>query len=164
MSIYFFWGEDDFAIAQAVKTLQNKIVDPNWIQFNYDKIAGEQPDATSNALNQAMTAVFGMGGRLIWVVESTLCQQCSEENLQQLQRVLPAMPETSHLLLTSSKKPDRRLKSTKLLEKYAEVKEYSPIPPWKTDELIKKVAEVAQKIEVKLTPKAIELLAESVGN
>lgn len=164
MGIYFFWGEDEFAIAQAVTKLKETILDPNWIQFNYHKIPGDQPEAIIDALNQAMTPVFGMGGRLIWVVESPLGQQCSEDILTQLQRVLPAIPETTHLLLTASKKPDKRLKSTKLLEKYAQIKEYSPIAPWKTDELIKKVREVAQEIGVKLTPKATELIAESIGN
>ncbi|MGB5592771.1 MAG: DNA polymerase III subunit delta [Crocosphaera sp.] len=164
MGIYLFWGEDDFAIAQTVKKLRETILDPNWIQFNYHQIPGEDANSTLEALNQAMTPVFGMGGRLVWVVDSSLCQQCSEAILTQLQRILPAIPDNSHLLFTSSKKPDRRLKSTKLLEKYADIREYSPIPPWKTDELIKKVKQVAQEIGVKLTPRAIELIGESVGN
>ncbi|MEA5533129.1 DNA polymerase III subunit delta [Crocosphaera sp. XPORK-15E] len=164
MGIYLFWGEDDFAIAQGVKKLQDRVLDPSWIQFNYHTIPGDQPQATVDALNQAMTPVFGLGGRLVWVVESTLCQHCPEDILTQLQRILPALPETAHLLFTSSKKPDRRLKSTKLLEKYAEIKEYSPISPWKTEELVNQVKQVAQEIGVKLTPRAIELVAESVGN
>ncbi|HAC62067.1 MAG TPA: DNA polymerase III subunit delta [Cyanothece sp. UBA12306] len=164
MPIYLFWGEDDFAIAQAVQKQRDTIVDSNWIQFNYDKIPGDQPDAIVEALNQAMTPVFGMGGRLVWVVESTICQQCSQENLSQLQRILPGIPDNSHLLLTSSKKPDRRLKSTKLLEKHGKVQEFSPISPWKTDELINHVQRIAGEVGVKLTPDATELMAESVGN
>ncbi len=164
MPIYLLWGEDDFAIVQVVKKQQETILDPNWLQFNYDKIAGDQPNAMVEALNQAMTPVFGMGGRLVWVMDATICQQCSEEVLSQLQRTLPAIPENSHLLLTSSKKPDRRLKSTKLIEKYAKVQEFSPLSPWKTDELINQVKHVSQEIGVKLTPKATALLAESVGN
>lgn len=164
MGIYFFWGEDDFAIAQTIQTLKDTILDPNWIQFNDHQISGDDPNSTIDALNQVMTPVFGMGGRLVWVVNTSICQQCSEEILTQLQRVLPAIPENSHLLFTTSKKPDKRLKSTKLIQEYGEVREYSPIPPWKTDELINKVKQVSQEIGVKLTPKAVELLAESVGN
>ncbi len=164
MTIYFFWGEDDFAIAQRVKQLKDSILDPNWIQFNYQQIPGEDPNSIIEGLNEAMTPVFGMGERLVWVTDTSIFQQCSDEILSQLQRILPAIPETSHLLLTSSKKPDKRLKSTKLIDKYAEVREYSPIPPWKRDELVNKVKQVAAEIGVKLTPNAIELLAESVGN
>ncbi|MGK7941274.1 MAG: DNA polymerase III subunit delta [Crocosphaera sp.] len=164
MGIYFFWGEDDFAIAQRVKQLKDSILDPNWIQFNYHQIPGEDPNSIIEGLNEAMTPVFGMGGRLVWVTDTSICQQCSEEILSQLQRILPAIPETSHLLLTSSKKPDKRLKSSKLIEKHGEVREYSPIPPWKTGELVNKVKQVTEEIGVKLTPNAVELLAESVGN
>ncbi|MDJ0843442.1 DNA polymerase III subunit delta [Crocosphaera sp.] len=164
MGIYFFWGEDDFAIAQRVQRLRETILDPNWIQFNYHQISGEEPSNTLDALNQAMTPVFGMGGRLVWVVDTSICQQCPDDILTQLQRILPAIPDNSYLLFTTSKKPDKRLKSTKLIQQYAEVQEYSPIPPWKTDELIKKVKQVAQEIGVKLTPNAVELLADSVGN
>ncbi|MDJ0581650.1 DNA polymerase III subunit delta [Crocosphaera sp.] len=164
MGVYFFWGEDDFAIAQRVQRLKDSILDPNWIQFNYQQISGEDPNSTRDALNEAMTPVFGMGGRLVWVANTSICQQCPEDIFTQLQLILPAIPDSSHLLFTTSKKPDKRLKSSKLIEQYAEVKEYSPISPWKTDELIKKVKEVAQEIGVKLTPAAVELLAESVGN
>ncbi|BBA79217.1 DNA polymerase III subunit delta [cyanobacterium endosymbiont of Rhopalodia gibberula] len=164
MPIYLLWGEDDFAITKTVKKKLETLLDPNWLQFNYDKIYGDQPNAMEKALNQAMTSVFGMGKRLVWVINTTICQECSEEVFSQLQQILPAIPEDSHLLLTSSKKPDFRLKSTKLLKKYAEVQEFSLISPWKTDELINQVKCISQEIGVQLTPKATELLVEFIGN
>jgi DNA polymerase-3 subunit delta len=164
MPVYLFWGDDDFAIAQAVEQLHKSVLDSHWVQFNYDKIPGEQADATIVALNQAMTPVFGVGGRLVWVNESTLCQHCSDSLLAELQRTLGVIPESSHLLLTSSKKPDGRLKSTKFLQKYADIREFSLIPPWKTEEILQNVQKLAQSLGVKLTPQAEQLLAESVGN
>jgi len=52
----------------------------------------------------------------VWLVDTTLCQQCSEELLAELKRTLTAIPENSVLLLTCSSKPDGRLKSTQLLQ------------------------------------------------
>ena len=164
MPLYLFWGEDDFALVQAVDSLRQAVLDPTWTQFNFDKISGGVADATVDALNQAMTPAFGSGGRLVWLVDTTVCQQCSEELLSQLERTLPNIPQTSHLLITTSKKPDRRLKSTKLLQKYAQIREFPLIPPWKTEELDKRVQQVAAEVGVKLTPAAVKLLAESVGN
>lgn len=164
MPIYLLWGEDDFAITQTVKKKLETLIDPNWIQFNYDKIYGYQANAIEQALNQVMTPVFGMGERLVWLINSSIFQECSEEIFSQLQQTLPAIPENSHLVLTSSKKPDCRLKSIKLLEKYAEIQEFSLISPWKTDELINQVKRISQEIGVQLTPKATELLVESIGN
>ena len=164
MSIYLYWGDDNFAISKAVDTLRGSVLDPNWVSFNYDKISPEQTDAIILALNQAMTPPFGMGKRLVWLADTNVCQQCSEPLLTQLERTLPAIPESAVLLLTSGNKPDRRLKSTKLLEKYAEIQEFSQIPPWKTELLVQQVRQAAQQVGVKLNNSAAELLAESVGN
>ena len=164
MAIYLYWGEDSFAIAQAVKTLREKTLDPAWEGFNIDKISPDQPDSVIHGLNQAMTPPFGSGDRFVWLVETTLAQRCSESLLAELERTLPAILKTTTLLLTSSGKPDGRLKSTKLLQKYASIQEFSPIPPWKTDLLIKQVQQVAKELEVKLTPDSAEFLAETIGN
>ena len=164
MPVYFYWGEDDFAIAQAVKQLQTKVLDPDWIEFNYHKLIGDRAETVIEGLNQVMTPVFGMGERLVWLTDTTICQQCSQDTLKELERTLTSVPTNSHLLFTTSKKPDGRLKSTKLINKHAKVKDFSLIPPWKSELIARKVRLVAQEVGIKLTPKAVELLAESVGN
>lgn len=164
MAIYFFWGEDDFALGQAVAALRDRTVDPDWASFNYDKLSADQSDAIVQGLNLAMTPVFGAGSRLVWLTDTTLAQRCPDDLLGELERTLPVLPETTVLLLTSTSKMDGRLKSTKLLQKVAEIREFSPISPWKTDLLVQNVRQVAQAVGVKLTNGAIELLAEAVGN
>lgn len=164
MPIYLYWGEDDFALQKAVTKLRESVLDPQWASFNYDKIPGEQSDAVLQGLNQAMTPPFGAEKRLVWLVDTTVCQQCSEALLGELDRTLPAIPDSSVLLLTTRAKPDGRLKSTKLLQRYADIREFSPIPPWKTEQLVQQVKQAAFEVGVKLTLDAVELLAESVGN
>lgn len=164
MPIYLYWGTDEFAIAQATKAIREKVLDPAWESFNYNKISPDQSDAIIQGLNQAMTPPFGAGSRLTWLADTTMCQRCPDELLGELERTFTSLPDTSILLLTSPTKPDSRLKVTKLLQKHAEIREFSPIPPWKGDLLLKQVKQVAQEMQVKLTADAIELLAESVGN
>jgi DNA polymerase-3 subunit delta len=164
MPIYLYWGEDDFTLTQAVNQLRKSVLDPNWANFNYDKIPPDQPDAVIQGLNQALTPPFGMGKRLVWLVETTVCQQCSENLLAELERTLPLIPEESILLLTTRNRPDGRIKSTKLLQKYSVIQEFSLIPPWKTEELVQRVHACSKDVGVKLTDAAAELLAQSVGN
>lgn len=164
MPVYLYWGEDEYRLTQAVQALRDRVLDPNWVGFNYDKIAPELPDATIQALNQAMTPSFGAGERLVWLTEATLLQRCSEALSVELERTLPVLPSTSHLLLTTQTKPDGRSKIIKLLQKFAQVREFSPIAPWKTEQLVQAVRQAAQRVGLSLTPEAIELLAESVGN
>ncbi len=164
MPIYVYWGEDDFACDRAVQRVRDRSLDPAWGSFNFDKIPADTPDATIQGLNQAMTPPFGGGQRVVWLVNSPILQQCSQEIQKNLERTLPQLPETSVLLLTSRKKPDQRLKSTKLLKKLAEFQEFSPIPPWKTELLIRRVQQVASSLDVSVSPAAAERLAEAVGN
>jgi DNA polymerase III subunit delta len=164
MPIYFYWGEDDFAMGRAIQALRQQTLDPSWADFNYSKLTPDQPEAVTQALNLAMTAPFGSGSRLVWLADTTLGQRCPEELLSQLERTLPHLPPETVLLLSSSSKPDGRLKSTKLLQKYGEIQEFSPIPAWKTDLIAQQVRQAAQSAGVKLTSDAVQLLAESVGN
>jgi DNA polymerase III subunit delta len=164
MPVYYFWGEDDFAIAQAIEALQKRVLDLNWKQFNYHKLSGDKADNLIEAFNQVMTPAFGMGGRLVWLENTNIAQSCSDVTLNELQRTLSSIPDNSHLLFTSINKPDSRLKATKLLKDYAKVCEFALIPPWQTEEISQKVQQAAQKNKVSLTKEAIELLAESVGN
>jgi DNA polymerase III subunit delta len=164
MAVILYWGDDDFAIAKAVNAIQKSAIDPAWQSFNYEKITPDREDATISALEAAMTPPFGTGKRLVWLVDPTLMQHCSEQLLAELERTLPQIPETTMLLLTSKNKPDGRLKSTKTIQKYANVQEFSLIPPWKTEEISQRVQIVAKELGLKVTPDAVQLLAESVGN
>lgn len=164
MVVYFYWGEDDFAIEKAVAVVRDRVLDPLWTSFNYTVLPPDHPDAPIQALNQVMTPPFGAGGRLVWLANTTLCQQCSDNVLSELVRTLPVIPENSFLLLTSSHKPDERLKSTKILKKFAQFQEFPLIPPWKTEQLVQSVTQAAQTLGVNLTDSSVEMLAESVGN
>jgi DNA polymerase-3 subunit delta len=165
MPIYIYWGEDEFAMEKAVMELRDRILDPAWTSFNYHTFAPDSADNIIQALNQAMTPPFGSGGRLVWLVNTTLYQQCPENVLEELQRTLEVIPPDSCLLLTNRNKPDERLKSTKQLKNFAtKFQEFPLIPPWKTDVLAKAVQQAAQAKGVKLTQKSAEFLAECVGN
>lgn len=164
MSIYLFWGGDEFAMGQAIARLRETCLDPAWVQFNDQKIIANTTEGILDGLAQAMTPPFGTGGRFVWLAQTTVCQTCPETVLKELQRTLPQVPEHCTLLFSTSKKPDGRAKSTKLLQKQAQIREFAPIPPWKTDQLLRQVQDHAADQGVKLTPKAAVLLAESVGN
>ncbi len=163
MPVYYYWGDDEFAITSIVHKLRDRTVDPSWASFNYTQHS-DTPGAAIEALNQAMTPPFGSGSRLVWLVNTTIGQQCPEELLTQLKRTLPVIPETSVLLLTSPSKPDGRLKSTALWQKYAQIQEFALIPPWETKQIVQQVEKIAQEVGVKLTSSSTTLIAESVGN
>lgn len=164
MPVYFFWGDDDFAMNRAIAELRDRTLDPAWASFNYEKIPPDAPNAVTQALAQAVTPPFGSGQRLVWLADTTLGQRCPEELLKELQRTLPQIPESAVLLLSAKSKPDGRLKATKFLQKQAEVREFSLIPPWKTEQLVAEVKRAAQELKLAIAPDAADRLAEAVGN
>jgi DNA polymerase III subunit delta len=97
MSIIFYWGDDDFAIDRAVIALQKSSIDPAWASFNYEKFTHDREETVIQTLNQAMTPPFGMGKRLVWLADTTLAQQCSDNILGELERTLPRIPDTTIL-------------------------------------------------------------------
>lgn len=164
MAVYFYWGEDTFARDRAVQMLQSKTLDESWASFNLDRIGPDYANGVVHALNQAMTPPFGMGGRFILLSNTTIGQRCSEDLLAELDRTLAMIPDTATLVFTSDSKPDGRIKSTKLLQKHAKIQEFSPIPPWKGDQLAQQVRDVAGMIGVKLDRGAVDYMVEAVGN
>ncbi|MGF1536441.1 MAG: DNA polymerase III subunit delta [Elainellaceae cyanobacterium] len=162
MPVYFFWGDDDYSLGRAVQTLRAQSLDPAWASVNFNKWTADGDVVMS--LSQAMTPPFGAGQRFIWLADTGLGQQCPKPLLEELQRTLPQVPPTTVLLLTASQKPDGRLKSTKLLQQHAQVREFSTIPPWKADQLARQVQDIARTLQVPLATGAADALAEAVGN
>jgi DNA polymerase III subunit delta len=164
MPVYLFWGEDNFCLGRAIQTLRDTVLDPNWESFNYQRLGA---DSAIEALNQAVTPPFGLGGRLIWIEEAPIFNKSSESTESQMvefERTLPRIPENNHLLFTQVTKPDERLKSTKTLRKLGEVREFALIAPWQEDQLRDQVLRMAAEQKIKVTPGAAQLLAEAIGN
>ncbi len=164
MPIHIYWGEDDFTMEKAIANLRDEILDANWISFNYTTFPPDYPNAAIEALNQAMTPPFGAGGRLVWLMNANITQQSNDNLLSELQRTLSVIPENSYLLITSTNKPDERLKSTKLCKKFAQFREFGLISPFNTDLLKKSVNDAANSLGLKLTSKCADFLVEAVGN
>ncbi len=164
MPIYAFWGDDDHALALAVARLRDRAVASAWRDFNDRTYPGDRPETIAEALNEALTPPFGSGQRFVLVKDAVICQQCPPDLLERLERALPAIPAATVLVFVCSRKPDGRLKSTKLLKSLAEFREFAAIPPWKTEALLERVRELAPAYEVCLTPAALELLSAAVGS
>lgn len=164
MPAYYFWGDDEFRLQEAIHGLRQQTLHADWASFNYDTIPPETVNGPMQALNQAMTPPFGQGQRLVWLQNTSLGQRCPEEVLTELQRTLPNLPDTTVLLLTSPNKPDGRAKFTKLFKQHGEMREFATIPPWQTDKIRQQVEAVARARTMPLAPDTLDLLVEAVGN
>ena len=164
MSIIIFYGDDDYLIQRNLHKLKKEIISPEWLHFNYTQIPAGM-DSIPTGIMESLTPPMGNGGKLILLENSSWFGAISQKLLTQLQTNLPHIPDSNTLVLTSQKKPDGRLKSTKLLMELAtNIKEFYLISPWEISALRNRVFSAAVYLNLKISPTAVDCLVETIGN
>ncbi len=164
MPTHFYWGNDEYCLSQAVERLRAKVVDGSWQDFNFTKILCLSDAQIIEGLTVAMTSPFGNGGRLTWLMDCPIGKKCTDTVLTQLDRCVKSLPEECHLLLTHPEKPDSRLKSTKLLQQYGDIQEFSLIPAWQQEAILALVDQGVRAADLPIGGDGVAFLAEAIGN
>ncbi|MCP9792476.1 DNA polymerase III subunit delta [Vulcanococcus limneticus Candia 3F8] len=169
MPIHLYWGDDEAARNRAVEALIEQVTDPAWQSINLTRLDGTDPAQAAQALEEARTAPFGGGDRVVLLQRSPFCHQCPAELAERLEASLELVPEGCHLLLVSPNKPDARLRTTKALQKLVkggQATEHSFSLPavWDGAGQVELVARTARELGLALEPAAAEALAEAIGS
>ena len=169
MPIHLLWGDDEAARNRAVEGLIEQLVDPCWAAINLSRLDGQDPAQAAQALEDARTAPFGGGARVVVLQRSPFCQQCPAELADRLEACLDLIPDNGHLLLVSPGKPDGRLRTTKALQKLvkqglAEEKAFQLPAIWDGAGQVELVQRTARELGLALEPAAAEALAEAIGS
>jgi DNA polymerase-3 subunit delta len=169
MPIHLFWGDDEAARNRAVDALVSAKVDPAWQSINLSRLDGNDSNQASQALEDARTAPFGSGDRVIVLQRSPFCNQCPTELAEQLEASLTLIPEQCHLVLVNAGKPDARLRTTKALQKLikgGEATERSFQLPavWDGAGQVELVQRTAEELGLSLQRSAAEALSDAIGS
>ena len=169
MPIHLIWGDDSAGKENYINTLIKTTVDPSWISINLSRLEGTNPEQAIQALEEARTPPLGSGCKIVWLNNSPFCNGCSNELAKCFEEVLELIPQTNHLIINNTNKPDARLRTTKALKALIKAKkayENSFVLPaiWDSlgqQELIK---QTAKELGLELSPKATSILVETIGN
>ncbi len=169
MPIHLIWGNDSAATTRAIENLVETVIDPAWSSVNLSRADGSDNEQAKKALEEIRTPPFGNGGRLVIIKCSPFCNGCSTELAKCFEEVLELIPQTNHLIINNTNKPDARLRTTKALKALIKAKkayENSFVLPaiWDSlgqQELIK---QTAKELGLELSPKATSILVEMIGN
>ena len=170
MPIHLIWGDDYEASNSKIEEIVQKVVDPLWKSFNYSQIDGNELKQSLRALEEVQSAPLGSGGRLVIVRRSPFCNACSVELANKLEQSIKLIPDNTHLILNNSNKPDKRLKTTKLIQKYIESRADSEensftLPmPWDINGQRNLVKNIAHRLNLQINHTTIDLIVESIGN
>jgi len=170
MPIHLIWGDDYEASNREIEEIIKTVIDPAWKSFNYSQIDGNDPKQNFRALEEIQSAPLGSGGRIVLVRRSPFCNGCSIELASKLEQTIKLIPDNTHLILNNSNKPDKRLKTTKLIQKNIELSNLSQeksfnLPlPWDINGQRNLVKNIAYRLNLKINHETIDLIVESIGN
>ena len=170
MPIHLIWGDDYEASNREIEEIIQKVVDPVWKSFNNSQIDGNEPKQNFRALEEVQSAPLGNGGRVVLVRRSPFCNGCSVELASKLAQAIKLIPDNTHLILNNSNKPDKRLKTTKLVQKsiksnaLSQEKSFMLPLPWDINGQQNLVKNIAHRLHLKMNHETIDLIVESIGN
>ena len=170
MPIHLIWGDDYEASQREIEEIIQKVIDPVWKSFNYSQIDGNDPKQNFRALEEVQSAPLGNGGRVVLVRRSPFCNSCSIELSKKLEQAIKLIPDKTHLILNNSNKPDKRLKTTKLIQKSIESntlskeKSFNLPLPWDLNGQRNLVKSISDRLNLKMNYETIDLIIESIGN
>ena len=170
MPIHLIWGDDYEASNREIHEIIERVIDPIWKSFNYSQIDGNDPKQNFRALEEIQSSPLGNGGRVVLVRRSPFCNGCSVELSNKLEQSIKLIPDNTHLILNNSNKPDKRLKTTKLIQKNIQSQPFSieksfTLPlPWDIHGQRNLVKNIAQKLKLKINNETIDLIVDSIGN
>ena len=170
MPIHLIWGDDYEACNREIEEIIQTVIDPSWKSFNYSQIDGNDQKQNFRALEEVQSAPLGSGGRVVLVRRSPFCNGCSIELANKLQQTIKLIPNNTYLILNNSNKPDKRLKTTKLIEQSIKSNSLSKekgflLPlPWDINGQRNLVKNILYKLNLKMNYEAIDLIVECIGN
>ena len=152
MSVYFYYGDEDYSIEQAINE-KKKLLDKNFSAMNFKTY--DNPSFTD--LISILRTTPMMFGKMLIIINCLDYFSKSFEDSQnkQIEEALSLVSEDVDIIFTAiiprdeGKKLDTRRKLFKLLSKQ-NAQEFKTIPTYKTDEITLWINKYARKIGIKV--------------
>ncbi len=171
MSLYLFYGQEEFLIEKDIEKLKNKLLDKSFISMNFKTCTNPRfPDLMDILSTQPM-----MFGNSLIVVECGNYFEAKAEGaledkqLAQLEKALESVPKQINIIFlykfdrNSNKKLDTRRKLYKILSKACDTREYKQLPTYDRT-LPCTITQLGKDNELTLTPDAAAKIIEMLGS
>lgn len=168
MSVYFFYGDEDYNIELEIQKLKKKLLDKNFSAMNFRSY--DNPTfADLIAILRSQPMMFG-NLMVVISVEDYFSRALEDKQLAEIEDALNSNTESLCVILTvalprnENKKLDTRKKIYKIISKCAIVQEFPTFKSYKIDEIVLWLNKEAKKHDISLEKEAALALIEQVGN
>ncbi len=168
MSIYFFYGDEDYNIELEIKKLKKKLLDKNFASMNFKTADNPSfPELISLLRTQPM-----MFGNLMIVIdcEDYFSKTFEDSQLEELSNALENNIESLCIIFRAilprneGKKVDSRRKIYKIITKIAQMQEFPTFRTYKTEDISNWINKEGKKHEIIFEKEAALALIEHIGN
>ena len=169
MPIKIIWGNDLNACNTFIKKVIDQKVSTAWKEINVTHLDGHDEIQISQAMDEILTPPLGDGSRVVILKNNPMFNIKNEELRIKFEKIYNHIPINTYLILQNNKKPDSRLKSTKLIQKLikedlAIEKSFCLPDIWDYEGQKKYLEYSANAMNIKLEKDVAELIIDSVGN
>ena len=169
MPIKIIWGNDLNACNTFIKKVIDQKVSTAWKEINVTHLDGHEEIQISQAMDEILTPPLGDGSRVVILKNNPMFNIKNEELRIKFEKIYNHIPINTYLILQNTKKPDSRLKSTKLIQKLikedlAIEKSFCLPDIWDYEGQKKYLEYSANAMNIKLEKDVAELIIDSVGN
>ncbi len=154
LPVYFFYGEEEFLIAEAVEKLKRQVSDP---AFNLEILDGAT--LTLETLSAALRTQPLLGGDKLVVVNDFELESKEQDELISF---LKSMPPGLKIVFCAASL-DKRSKLYKFFTDQCETAEFKTFAPWEQEELLSWIRQRAQAAGKKISGDAARALREISG-
>lgn len=168
MSVYFFYGDEDYNLELEINKLKKKLLDKNFSSMNFKTAKNPSfPDLISLLRTQPM--MFG-NMMIVINIEDYFSKVLEDNQLDEIAKSLEDNVESLCIVFrvdlpkNENKKLDSRKKIYKIITKYAQTQEFPTFKSYKIDDISNWINKEAKKHEIVLEKDAVLTLIEQVGN
>lgn len=167
MSVYFFYGDEDYNIELEVNKLKAKLLDKNYTSMNF-KTFDNPPFADLISYLRSQPMMFG---NQIFVINCSefFTKAWEDYQILEIEDALKNNAESLCIIFQyilprgDSKKIDTRRKFYKILSKYSVVKNFPALKNYNVKELTLWLKENSKKFNISLDLQASNALIENIG-
>ena len=169
MPVQIIWGNDLNAQSKFVHDLIEKEVSKDWKAINVTNLNGDDEEQILKAMEEILTPPLGEGSRVVILKNNPIFNIKNEELTNKFEKIYRIIPHNTYFILQNTKKPDSRLKSTKLIQKMikedlASEKSFSLPDIWDYEGQKKYLEDAANSMNITLEKDVAALIIDSVGN
>ena len=168
MPIQIIWGNDIDACNNAIEKIIDSNISKTWLDLNLSKFNGEDSNQVLKAFEEIETPPFGEGSRVVLLKNNPIFNIKNDSYLDRFETSLSNIPDCNYLILQNTLKPDKRIKTTKLIQssnnKLKIFEDSFNLPDmWNREAQITHIESIAKNIKIKLEDNVSEFILDSIG-